>query len=174
MYSIGLVQHPSQYTQTRTYRQISRWRFLTPITDKPLSALFTLSHAFTQRDSSPDPWLQAVASPEQKQDGGRGPRLGFYLLRDNPPQTQGLSPTSVCKRPQDPSMPRAPSSPLPRLGPSLGHTPFHSYTQPNKETDPQSGFKYRVSLRVSNSNGRRSQECPLPSLQTDTRVGASK
>lgn len=33
----------------------------------------------------------------------------------------------------------------------MSHTPFHSYTQPNKETDTQSAFLGQVSPKVCNS-----------------------
>lgn len=135
-------------------------------------ALPALSHAFTQRLLC-RPLAPGRGQPRTKaRQRRRGPRQGWYLLRDSPsPNTGALQLRCI----SDPSLPRATSSPLPPdWDPPLGHTPFHSYTQPNKEADPQSGFMDQVSLRVPNSNSRRSQECPLPSLQADIRVGAPK
>lgn len=118
-------------------------------------------------------WPLAVASQNKSLRGrrrglhtGRGTSLEAPLPKSHRPSNFSVR---VTRRTPSLSSP-FPTSP-PGWDPPMSHTPFHSYTQPNKETDTQSAFPGQVSPKsVTQVAGV--PEVPLPKPLVHAVVGA--
>lgn len=165
----GLILHPHQRHPDRPYTKCPSEGF-----SPPSMLPRALSHSLTTRDPSPGLWPLAVASPEQKPEGGGEVHTRtWHFAGGTPSKTPQTVQLWYVGDHRIPSSQEPPPHLLPRLGPSHEPHPL-PFLHSAQQRDRYSVWLPGPGLppKSVTPGGWGSQGYPLPSPLADARVGA--